>query len=95
MLYLNSNFWKIHFHGQLLPAVDVRVVRLLKGPLQLVQLVGGEGGPVAPVLLLVGVIVPISMTVTLPLPTILTPLVTISLALCNMIHCLLECSSQR
>ena len=91
--YLNSHFWKIDFHCQFLPAVDIRVVGLLEGPLQLVKLVRGEGGPVPPVLLLVGVIVPVPVTVALPLPAILGPLVTISVPLCNMRHCLLECSS--
>lgn len=50
--YLNSDFREVDLHGELLAAVHVRVVGLLKGTLQLVQLVGGEGGAVAPVLLL-------------------------------------------
>ena len=55
-LYLDSDFRQVDLHGELLPAVDVRVVGLLEGSLQLVQLVRGEGRPVPPVLLLVGVI---------------------------------------
>ena len=49
--YLDSDFWQVDFHGELLARVDVRVVRLLEGPLQLVQLVRREGRPVTPVLL--------------------------------------------
>ena len=49
--YLDSDFWQVDFHGELLARVDVRVVRLLEGPLQLVQLVRREGGSVTPVLL--------------------------------------------
>ena len=58
-LYLDSDFRQVDLHGELLPAVDVRVVGLLEGSLQLVQLVRCEGGPVPPVLLLVGVILPV------------------------------------
>lgn len=50
--HLDSDFWKVDLHGQLLSAVHVWIVGLLKGALQLVQLVGGEGGAVASVLLL-------------------------------------------
>lgn len=50
--YLNSDLWEVHLHGKLLTAVYIWIVGLLKGTLQLVQLVGGEGGAVAPVLLL-------------------------------------------
>lgn len=50
--HLHSDLREVHLHGQLLSAVHVRVVGLLKGTLQLVQLVGGEGGAVASVLLL-------------------------------------------
>lgn len=50
--HLHSDLGEVHLHGQLLSAVHVRVVGLLKGTLQLVQLVGGEGGAVASVLLL-------------------------------------------
>lgn len=39
---------------QLLPCVDVRVVRALEGPLQLLQLLGREGGPAATLLPLEG-----------------------------------------
>lgn len=51
--YLNSDLWEVDLHGQLLSAVHIRVVRLLEGSLQLVQLVSGEGGSVTPVFLLV------------------------------------------
>lgn len=54
--YLHSDFRQVHLERQLLPAVHVRVVGLLEGSLQLVELEGGEGGPVAAVLLL-GVLV--------------------------------------
>ena len=50
--YLHPDLRQVDLHGQLLTAVHVRVVGLLEGPLQLVELVGGEGGAVAPVLLL-------------------------------------------
>lgn len=50
--HLNSDLWEAHFHGELLAAVHIRVVGLLEGTLQLMQLVGGEGGAVAPVLFL-------------------------------------------
>ena len=49
--YLYSDFWQVDFHGELLAGVNIRVVRLLEGPLQLVQLVRREGGSVTPVLL--------------------------------------------
>lgn len=51
-LYLNSDFRQVDFHCQLLAAVDVRVVGLFEGPLQLMKLIGGEGGPVSSVFLL-------------------------------------------
>lgn len=51
-MYLNSDFWEVDLHGELLTAVHVRVVGLLKGTLQFMQLIGGEGGAVASVLLL-------------------------------------------
>lgn len=50
--YLNSDLWEVHLHGEFLTAVHVWVVGLLEGTLQLMQLVGGEGGAVASVLLL-------------------------------------------
>ena len=50
--YLHPDLRQVDLHGQLLAAVHVRVVGLLEGALQLVQLVGGEGGAVAAVLLL-------------------------------------------
>lgn len=54
---LNANFRQVDLHGELLPGVDVRVVGLLERSLELVQLVGREGGPVATVLLLAPVAV--------------------------------------
>ena len=42
--HLDSCFGEVQPEGQLLPGEDVRVLGLLKGPLQLVQLEGGEGG---------------------------------------------------
>lgn len=50
--YLDSDLREVHLHGELLAAVHIRVVGLLEGTLQLMQLVGGEGGAVASVLLL-------------------------------------------
>lgn len=50
--YLHADLRQVDLHGQLLAAVHVRVVGLLEGALQLVQLVRGEGGAVPPVLLL-------------------------------------------
>lgn len=41
---LNASLRKVESHGQLFPGEHVWVLSLLKGPLQLVQLVGGEGG---------------------------------------------------
>lgn len=49
--YLNSNFWEVDFHRQLFSTVYIWVVGLLKGTLELVQLIGGEGGSVASVFL--------------------------------------------
>ena len=51
MSYLDSDFRQVDLHGELLARVDVRVVRLLERPLQLVQLVRRERRPVPPVLL--------------------------------------------
>ena len=55
--YLHSDFRQVDLQGQLLSAVHVRVVGFLEGPLQLVQLEGGERGPVPAVLLLVALVV--------------------------------------
>jgi hypothetical protein len=44
--YLYSGLVELGGPGQLLPAVDVRVVALRKGGLKLLQLLLGEGGPV-------------------------------------------------
>lgn len=44
-MYLHPGLAEVEPHRELLPGEDVRVLRLLEGPLQLVQLVGGEGGP--------------------------------------------------
>lgn len=54
--YLHSDLRQVDLQRQLLPAVHVRVVGLLEGSLQLVELEGGERRPVAAVLLL-GVVV--------------------------------------
>jgi len=44
---LDSCLAEIKSHGEFLPGEDVRVLGLLEGPFQLVQLVGGEGGAAA------------------------------------------------
>lgn len=49
--YLNADFWQVDLHSQLLPTVDIWVVGLLEGSLQLMELIGGEGGAISPVLL--------------------------------------------
>ena len=70
-LYLNADFWQVDLHGQLLPAVDIRVVGLLEGPLQLMELIGGEGGAVSPVLLLRMVVVSARLRGTLVVTQVL------------------------
>lgn len=50
--YLYSDLREVDLHGELLTAVHIRVVRLLKGTLQLMELVCGECGAVSPVLFL-------------------------------------------
>lgn len=50
---LHSSLRQVRPQRQLLAGVNVRVVRLLKDLLQLLQLVAGEGGAVAPLLALV------------------------------------------
>jgi len=57
MTHLNTNFRKVHLHGELLPGVDVRIVGLLERSLELVQLVSREGSPVATMFLLAPVTV--------------------------------------
>lgn len=57
--HLDPHFRKIDFHSELLPGVHVRIMRLLEGSLELVQLVGGEGRPVSAMLLLPAVSVQI------------------------------------
>lgn len=57
MTHLDADLGQVHLHGQFLAGVDVGVVRLLESPFQLVQLVGGEGGAVASVLLLGAIVV--------------------------------------
>ena len=52
MYYLNSDLWQIDLDGELLSAVHIRVVRLLEGALEFVQLVRGERRAVPPVFLL-------------------------------------------
>lgn len=50
--YLNSHFGQVDLHRQFLSAVHVRIVGFLKSSLQFMQLVGGEGRTVPPVLFL-------------------------------------------
>jgi len=45
--YLDAFFLEVDFEGELLPEDDVRVVRFLKGGLQLLELLLGENGAVA------------------------------------------------
>ena len=52
--HLYSGLGELGPLGQLLPSVDVGVVRPLKGLLQLLQLLGREGGATAPLLPLQG-----------------------------------------
>lgn len=54
--YLHSDLRQADFQRQLLSAVHVGVVGLLKRPLQFVQLESGERGPV-PTVFLLGVVV--------------------------------------
>lgn len=53
-LYQSSHLYpglgQVYLQRQLLPGVDVRVVRLGEHPLQLLQLGAGERGPDAPLL---------------------------------------------
>ena len=48
--YLHSGLGEVDLHGDLLPCVDVGVVGLLEGALELLQLRRGEGGPDAALL---------------------------------------------
>ena len=48
--YLDPGLGEVYLHGDLLPGVDVRVVSLLEGSLQLLQLSRGESGPDPPLL---------------------------------------------
>lgn len=54
--YLHSDLRQVDLQGQLLPAVHVRVMGLLESSFQLVELEGGECGPV-PAVLLLGVLI--------------------------------------
>lgn len=45
IFYLNSSFAEIETHGQFLASEDVRILGLLEGPFQLVQLEGRESRP--------------------------------------------------
>lgn len=54
--YLNPDFGKADFESEFFARVDVRVVGLFERLFQLVQLEGGERGPVATVFLARGVI---------------------------------------
>jgi len=55
--HLDADLGQVHLHGQLLAGIDIGVVGLLEGPLQLMELVGGEGGPIATVFLLGAVVI--------------------------------------
>lgn len=57
MTHLDADLGQVHLHGQLFAGIDIGVVRLLKGPFQLVQLIGGERCAVASVLFLGTVVV--------------------------------------
>lgn len=48
--HLDPGLGQVYLQGQLLPRVDVRIVRLCKHPLQLFELRAGERGPDAPLL---------------------------------------------
>jgi len=50
--YLYAHLGQVHFHGEFLPAVDVRVMRFLESSLQLMKLVCGECRAVTPMLFL-------------------------------------------
>lgn len=51
--YLHTGFSQVSPQCQLLPGINVRIVRLLENLLQLFQLVAGKGCAVAPLLALV------------------------------------------
>lgn len=51
-MHLNSGLSELGPEGQLLPGINVRVVRLLEHLLQLLQLEGAKGGAVASLLVL-------------------------------------------
>lgn len=48
--HLDPGLGQVYLQRQLLPGVDVRIVRLCEDSLQLLQLGAGEGGPDAPLL---------------------------------------------
>ena len=50
IIHLNSCLSEINLHGNLLPGVDVRVVRLLESSLQLLQLSRSKSCPDPPLL---------------------------------------------
>ena len=52
--HLDPGLGEVNLHGDLLPCVDVGVVSLLEGALQLLELGRGEGGPDPPLLPLLG-----------------------------------------
>ena len=54
---LHANLGQIDFHGELLPGIDVWIMRFFESSLQLVKLVSGKCGPITPMLLLCTVIV--------------------------------------
>jgi hypothetical protein len=50
--YLYAHLGQVHFHGEFLSAVHVRVMRFLESSLQLVKLVRGERRAVTPMFFL-------------------------------------------
>ena len=52
LLYLHANLRQIDFHGELLPGIDVWIMRFFESSFQLVKLIGGERGSIPPMFLL-------------------------------------------
>lgn len=42
LLYLHANLRQIDFHGELLPGIDVWIMRFFESSFQLVKLIGGK-----------------------------------------------------
>ncbi len=57
LLYLHANLRQIDFHGELLPGIDVWIMRFFESSLQLVKLVSGKCGPITTMLLFRTVII--------------------------------------